>query len=223
MSEKRNVLRFVVDGKSYTEETYGENKAKDIPYLVATPEGFKEKTVFGFTTEDSIESWLSQSNLSENYQKLNELVSRSQRKLSSQEEVEASRIQAQVVDDATKRLENELKKHNIQGHEIDKMTDVLTNYDPFYGPTIHSLVLWPHCNYQGTPRVIPSGFAIPDFRWIGFNDVASSAFHFGAAHVLCQKTWFRGVKRYFFGVVRAACFTEYPWYFNDTASSAAGI
>ena len=223
MSTGNYVRNFVVNGKSYTEANFGEDKAKTIPFIVAIEEAVKEETVFGFTTEETMEIWLSENNLIENHQKLHETLRRAQRNLSSEEEDEVFRIQTPVVLDATKLFENTLKRSNIQPNEINKITDLLTNYDPLQDRLVLGLHLWKHCNYGGSYRLIPPGTPVPDFRWIFFGDTASSALHSGSAHILFEHSWFRGRRIYFYGVLRAECFSDYPWYFNDIASSAYGI
>jgi hypothetical protein len=225
MAVQRQIHTFVVDGEPHTEDTFGEDKAKEIPYVVATAEGLKEEKVFGFTSEDALKLWAKENDLSEKHQKLDELQRRAQRSLSSHEESLVFRRQARIVNDATEHLQAALRKHDVPPNEIDRIADLIANYDPLEGPILHSLILWRHCNYGGDFRVIPGGVAVPDFRWIFFNDTASSAFHWdiASAHVLFQDTWFRGRRIYFFGVLRANCFVDYPWYFNDIASASIGF
>jgi hypothetical protein len=82
----------LLDGESHTEATFGKDKAKDVPYLVATEDGSKDDAVFGFTSEDAMELWTRDNGLIEHYEKLNELQTRAHRQLSPQETDRVFRI-----------------------------------------------------------------------------------------------------------------------------------
>jgi hypothetical protein len=81
MAERRQISTFVVDGESHTEATFGKDKAKDVPYLVATEDGSKDDAVFGFTSEDAMELWTRDNGLIEHYEKLSELQTRAHRRV----------------------------------------------------------------------------------------------------------------------------------------------
>lgn len=87
---------------------------------------------------------------------------------------------------------------------------------PLEGAILDPAIIYEHINFGGSWR--PLAATIPDFRWIGFNDKASSMRVSGAG-ILFQDTWYRG-RKFYFGGVPTMDFPDFRQFaFNDLASS----
>jgi hypothetical protein len=221
-ANKSGISIITVDGKKYTERTFSEQDARKIPHIVVTAKGVRSKTVHGFRSASAMERWLGAEDFLDSYKQGKTLLRRVKRRLKPAEQKEISRLQARIVNAQTKRLKEALAKHGIKPNQTSKIERLLETYDPLTGPIIHSSIVYRHCGFSGSWRVIPSGWAFPDFRWMGFNDVASSVRTWGWL-LLCQHTWYRGRRVWFVGYpyFSARCLAGWPYYFNDVASSGA--
>lgn len=218
------VPTIIIDSKKHTEKTLSEREARKIPYLISASEGDNEPTVYGFNSVVAMEEWLGKRNLLDQYNRGEKLIRRAKRTLTPDEEAEISRIQEAAVSEETKRLNTAMSKEGIKGGETEKLRRLLTEYDPLRGPIIHSAILWEHAHQGGSVRVLPSGWCYQNFAWFNFNDVTSSVLNLGAVIALYQDVRFRGQRRVtiwgfpFTGYV--SNFSDWPFYFNDMASSA---
>lgn len=90
--------------------------------------------------------------------------------------------------------------------------------DQLEGPIFDPSIIYEHINFGGAWR--PLSGTIPNFRWIGFNDKASSMRVAGAG-ILFQHAWYKG-QRFYFGGVPYMDFSDFREFgFNDLASSVA--
>ena len=174
---------FVVDGREYPVEAYSEAEVRRIPHIVVISAELKEnKKVFGCTTQESLEKLLRDKSLFDTYQQLQELQ---QRKLSPAEQVERVRK-------ATAEFQNLLQQQNIQPHEKDKIIDFVVQHKSG-GRTLYLWAVSPSAIGLATsPLVFPTGVSIADLSPFGLDNMALSAMHDGALHILYEGLGFQG-------------------------------
>ena len=204
--------------KEYTVDEFKE-KSKEFPIVVIPPAEIKKKAIYGFTNNNKFEKWLEKEKILDNYKKAKKLVEKSKKERTSKQKEELSKYQEKVITEATEFLQKEFDKHNIKPDEVEKIEELKKNIDPLYGPVAQCVIVYEHPWYRGGWRHLIPGIPMPDFGWIGFNDVVSAILCIGHCVIFYEHTWFRGRTLVVFTPIPDLVWAWWL-FFNDIISSA---
>jgi hypothetical protein len=215
---------LIIDGKTYTKQTFPEAEARKIPYLVYGSLPGDDST-YGFKSKATMKGWFDKNNLREEYEQGERMILEASRELTPKEEAEIRGLQTAAVEEETNRLNQAMAKAGVKPGDLAGLRKLLTQYDPLRGPIIHSAVLWEHAHYGGRPLVLPGGWAYPNLGWFAFDKMTSSVFVLLGRLYLFVDTRCRGGKGQLLIKGNAVCNYEPDlngpfWWFNDDASSA---
>ena len=207
--------------KIYTKDEFKE-KSKDIPIFVVPPEGHAKKAIYGFTNESKLEKWLEKEKLTDKYNKYKKIRKKTKKDLTSDEELKIKEHQTTLVTDANEKLKKEMERNNIKPDELERIKELLDDYDPLYGPAAQCLIIYEHPWFQGRWLYLLPGLVYPNLGWFGFNDIISSIINIGHFAIFYEHPWFQGRQFHCW-----ATFNDFVWawwlFFNDTFSSVIVI
>lgn len=174
-----------------------------------------------FDSEDEFHKWIDQSKVAERVYEMEKTVAIIRER---QHDSDHTRVR-QRIKAAVERISSELEDlaayHDLDpkdaGYELFLKATV--ERDLLEPPIFDPFVLYEHVGLKGNWLPLGLYFSVPDFRWLGWNDKASSVAVYGAG-CLWQDVWFQGPRLLFWGAPWAFNLTDYGW--NDRASSAIG-
>ena len=212
----QSVRTFHIDGRLYTEDQLSDEAHEDIrqlPFIAVSAEGLKNRTAYGFTSPRAYEHWVARSGFSGAYGKLMGVINGAT--YAPEREAAMARQQASHLDQETDQFLIRLKQHNVATNNASAILRLFE--EKKLG---QSMVLWRYPNYDGRLRYFPSTTPVPNYSWIDFNNMPSSAVHGGAASALFQQKWFGPRVIALFGVLRVDRLGDAPFYFNNLTSSS---
>lgn len=206
-------LKFFMGKKDIPKEA-----AKKAPILASGSMLGLVDSVFAFEDESSFLSWAERMPVGEKFLRLNRMVEAA-RQLENSELTEIKNARRRRTESLMREIEDLAARYKLPVNSRElfmKATSV--DCHPLEGPVFDPAIIYEHINYGGSWR--PLAATIPDFRWIGFNDKASSLRVSGAG-ILFEHTWYRG-RRFYFGGIPVMDFPDLRLFtFNDLASSVA--
>lgn len=207
-------IRFFSEDKEIKRETAGGAPILAHGSIVGA---FNE--VYAFEDERSFLKWAEKFPVGEKFLKLHNIIE-STRELERTDLSEIQKVRMRRTEMLTKELEDLSKRSKLPVNSLELFLKATTGFDPLEGPIFDPSIIYQHINFGGSWR--PLIGTMPDFRWILFNDKASSMRVSGAG-ILFKDTWYRG-RRFYFGGIPIMNFPDFRLFaFNDMASSAALI
>jgi hypothetical protein len=218
MPKNNRVTALHIDGTRYSDDDLArdaDERVRSLPYLAVTAESLKSGTAFGFSNEETFERWIAQNNLRSAYDKINKTMSSVKE---SQDAIDRiAKEQAAQVQEDTQRFLDVLKKNNVASDDSEGILRLGIAKKLGNSYTLHR-----YPDYGGLALYFNSYTPYPNYKWFGFNNMASSAIHWGAAALLCQTTWYRDKKILLAGVIYVSHLGDWPFYFNNLTSSSCG-
>jgi hypothetical protein len=214
-------ISFFLDEKKMSERTWTESEARAVPVIVAADSKGLDDAAFGFSSLPAFENWLAKNCLENEYAKGQALLDRSPKELVGKQEKKWSALQAKVVSEHGSDFDRILREAKLSHENISEVIDFVTNYNPYTGPILHSAILFQHIDSGGQFRYLPGGWTWPNFNWLNFNDTCSSLVCHTGSIFLWEHAFFKGRRiGMFVKTSKAYNINDYPFFFNDIASSA---
>ncbi len=206
-------IRFLMDKKEIPREM-----AEKVPILASGGIVGAADAVYAFKDEASFISWAERFPSGEKFLKLHRTIDAT-RELENRDVSAIKKIRQRRTDFLVKELEDLAKRSDLSVNSTELfLKATCVDCDHLEGSIFDPSIIYQHINYRGSWR--PIATTIPDFRWIGFNDKASSMIVSGVG-ILFEHTWYRG-RRFYFGGFPYMNFPDFRQFaFNDLASSVA--
>lgn len=217
---RAHITTLHIDGKSYSDDELArssDQEMRDLPIIVVTEEGLKANAAFAFSTDKGLEDWAARNRLGTTYDKILKKIDTAFG-TSPRDEVRLAKEQQAQVEEDTKRVLEILKQNGVATNDAEGLHRLAKA-----GKLGHSYVLNRYPDYEGRMKYFSGPAAYPSYKWMDFNNMASSARHWGPATLLFQTTWFRDRKIMLIGDIDVRHLGDYPFYFNNMASSSCGI
>jgi hypothetical protein len=174
-----------------------------------------------FDSDEEFHRWIDHSKVAERVHEIEKTAALLRERQHDPDHTRARQRLKAAVDRITTEL-SELAAH----HHLDPQDDAYALFlkatverDLLEPPIFDPFVLYEHVGLKG--RWLPLGlfFSLPDFRWLGWDNIGSSVAVFGSG-CLWQNVWFQGPRLLFWGAPWAFNLTDFGW--NDRASSGIG-
>src|SRR5262249_44738478 len=147
---------FVVDGDSHTPHDFGDDDALAVPFVAVTPDGLAQKTVFGFTTKQGLESFLVAAGYARDFHAVETLLQRAAAAVAAEsyDEDTVRTLQSLEAADAIPRYYRSLGRH---GASSEQVANLIADYNPLLGAPVHSALLFRLPKYHGVPCPLGGG------------------------------------------------------------------
>jgi hypothetical protein len=211
-----NDVKFLSQGRFIDKE-----EARKRPIMVAGSILPDDRLAQTFDSEEDFRKWIDHSKVAEKFYEIDKTVAQLRERQHSGDHTPSQRRLKYVVDRVTNELNELAARHHLDPQEsgYELFLKATVERDLLEPPIFDPFVLYEHVGLKGRWLPIGAFFPIVDFRWLNWNDIASSVAVFGSG-CLFQDIWFGGPRLYFGGYPWAFNLTDYGW--NDRASSAIG-
>lgn len=203
-----NRLRFIAK-----DHELDRAEAVEYPVLVAGAIVPEKNSVAVFESDKEFAAWARETKYAAKVAETSRLISEFPR-VDVSDHQEARRFQA-MTHETTRNLERLADKIGVPTWSDEVFAKAIEE------GILRSSLIFRHINLGGDFRPMVTGFPVPFFSWIGFNDTASSALVSGAL-LLCANSLFRGTRLWLFGAP-ALRWNLTDFGFNDRASSGVAF
>lgn len=213
MAAKKEGVRFVLDRKELSQREANEHPIQAAGYDERNP-----NVVQVYRDQDSFLQWAKASEYADRIMHVLQETERAKR-FEEEDNIEALMRQRMHTVRLTEDLLDFADLMDLGVGTEEFIHRAIDRNNGLGEPILASSVIYRHSDYGGSWKAIVAGVPYPDFRWIGFNDRASSAY-VGGVLLLCQKTWYKGKQLWLLGfpIMGYPNFSKFG--FNDIASSA---
>lgn len=217
--------KLTIDGKLYTGEITKQFIEQLMDQNVFVSLETKGKTTYTrvFRKSKPFFAQLKKQGILENYQeamkKVRQVKKTYKLPLTKAQETRLKTLQKKKVNDDKNRITSILKANNVSIKDIAKVKKLKDKYDPVMGPAFGSAWAFDGVRYTGSWLYLAPGWTYPNWKWLNFNDRASSAFGLpGHGAILWRHSWFRGATLVFHGP--NANRPYFGWFSNRASSSS---